>query len=323
MGCGRGFPQDPYPRYDLMMDELLHGKVADDREQPGEPDLRSAVQQEEQALDCLLANRDENAAVPQEVQVQTGSGKLARLTVQMSRELSRRRSLLGKFVSPFFLGPPAIAIILLAVIAAFLILVGGYHYSLMVFVGIALYAYLVKLIGRGVDRRAGQHMHRMAELCNSRGLLQDLAMGILPMAELRSSAPVVARHLLFSPGLPTARKHSSADYCWILMWNADFFCGEKPKYVRQRWHVYWLLPLLTVCLPISVVLFGLTTYAMTDGVVNHERSVQLYFLASLLFIGVTHLVYYRVLHAAARHMAGAWGVVLCMEELVQAGEDGE
>jgi hypothetical protein len=305
------------------MDELQPEDFADDSEQQVEPDLRSAVQQVEQAMENLLENRDEDAEVQQEVQDQSGSGKLARLALRMARELSRRRSLLGKFISPFFLGPPSIAIILLAVIATFLILIGGSHYGMMVIVGTALYAFLVRLIGRRVDMHAEQRMRRFAELCHSRGLLRDLAMGILPMDELHSSVPVIARHLLYSPGLPTVRKHSSADYCWILMWNADFFCGEKPKYVRERWHVYWLLPLLTLCLPASAVLFGFFTYAMTDPVVNHEASTKLCFLASLLFIGLTHLVYVRILDTAARHMAGAWGIVLCMAELVLAGEEEE
>ncbi|MCB1217912.1 hypothetical protein KDL44_10990 [bacterium] len=258
--------------------------------------------------------------VPAEVLIQPGSGRLALLASRLQVELQARGSWLGRYIHSTY----ALPMFLLAGISIFAVAAGVITFAhaldgdaiMFILLGLGLELALLAWISRFVERHAGAVRQRMRELIRRRGLLQEMAMGSLPLEDLRQSCPLFLQALLFHPRRPAALDTPGAEHCWLLMWNLDWFTGSENRQLRQRWLSYLLLLPAIAILPwatLGVYLF------LTSFIAHPSESLEL-LLLSLLGLIVAYWVYLRMLLLSASHLAGAWAVVDELEAAIREGE---
>ena len=283
------------------------------------PYLKSALRYYA-ASGSLQAERTRDAEIPPAVQVEQGSGRLGRMTIELAAELARRGSGLGWSVPIGTVAPLLFSIVfcgMMAVLNMFEVTTPGEVFTNGV--SAILLFLLLRLLSWQVGRQALARMEQLERSIRRRGLVSQMAMGLLPIRELQLSCPPFLQRMLYLPTMPKQLRGTANEQAWLLMWNADWFCGERVPMVRPRWHSNWLLPL--GLLPAILVLVGVPVYLV--GILVGENplpdNITLigWYLAILLL--TTCLIYLSML-GAARHLAGAWAVLSCMEQLVQEGE---
>ncbi|MCB1217914.1 hypothetical protein KDL44_11000 [bacterium] len=271
-------------------------------------------------LGSLRAERFLNAAVPGQVQVEQGSGRLAKLSIELAADLARRGSWPGWSIPLGVLSPLLFPLAAAAGYLAVNLLHDGFWEVGVTAGATAVLLYLVtRLLADHVNRQAARRMEEVQSRVRQLGLVNTMAMGLLPVDELLESCPVFLRRMLYLPSMPRQLRGTANEQAWLLMWNADWFCGERVPMVRLRWHSNWLIPV--TLLPASLLLGFGTSYLVTlllgfSYFTPDILQTSCLLLALLLTVYLIH----RSMLEAARHLAGAWAVVRCMEELVQEGE---
>ncbi|MCB1217913.1 hypothetical protein KDL44_10995 [bacterium] len=220
------------------------------------PVLRDYLEPVLEHLESGPEGKEAEAAIPREVQVERSTEVLRRTVALLSYYGSMVSDNRSGFPVRQYMGFNMMLFFAFSFgVSAYLPLFG--MLSGFVAVGIALLVQ-TRLLPRLLEPHKEQRITQRREQIRSRGLVDQVVQGTLPMQEMLNACPAWLHGVLSFPPIAKQHRQPGMEACWSLIWNLDWYLRQEGSSLRPGIIAEALDLLITMALPLLMMLVPLS-----------------------------------------------------------------